>query len=157
MKNSTINCLLLISSCLLCLAACRTSNDATAARQLFDAGGEASRYRVVLAVDGEARMTGVLAVKFSDGEWRGSIVNEFGIKAFDFTVNDRKCRLLNVAPFLDKWYIRRTVADDLGYLFWGVSHGEIVKNKQLSEADDGSFVLKNLKRGIEYKFRTFER
>jgi hypothetical protein len=120
---------------------------------MFDIG-ETSGYRVRIGA-GQMEITGLLIVKYLHGEWRGSLINEFGIKAFDLVATEKKCRLLNAVPFLDRWYIRRTIESDFTYLFRDAPKGKAVKNKRLTPTGGGSFVLKNEKRHIEYVFQPF--
>jgi hypothetical protein len=96
-----------------------------------------------------AEVTGVLVVKYAREEWRGSLVNEFGVKAFDFVAPGGKCRLRNVAPFLDRWYVRGTIAADFSFLC-GRGTG---KGRRMERADNGAFTLTNEKRGIVYSFQ----
>lgn len=58
----------------------------------------------------------------------GTIVNEFGIRAFDFTMNrDRRhVKLLNVMKPLDKCLIRKAIARDLKRLFNATTADEYV-------------------------------
>ena len=105
---------------------------------------------------GQAEVTGVLIIKYIDDQWRGSLMNEFGVKAFDFAISKGKCSLLNVIPFLDKWYIRRTVESDFTFLFRDAPHGKMRKNKQLIRINDNAFMLRNEKRNIEYQFQSFD-
>ena len=88
------------------------------------------------------------------GEWRGSLINEFGIKAFDFISPQGKCKLQNTISFLDKWYIRKIVEADFVFLLWDA--GKQIKGKSLEQFSDGKFILKNEKRNIEYSFNYFE-
>jgi hypothetical protein len=120
---------------------------------MFDAGAT-SGYQTRIRV-GQAEITGVLIVKYMHGEWRGSLINEFGVKAFDFVATERKCRLLHAVPFLDKWYIRRTLESDFTFLFRDAPNGKATKNKRLTQTAGGAFVLKNEKRHIEYVFQPF--
>jgi hypothetical protein len=89
-------------------------------------------------------------------EWRGSLINEFGVKAFDFVALQGKCKLQNTISFLDKWYIRKTVESDFAFLLWDVAAGKVVKGKCLEQLPDGGFILKNEKRNIEYSFQLIE-
>jgi hypothetical protein len=151
MKNS-----LLISLCLSLFISCGSSRDASMTasagnNQLFDKE-KVSRYQVLIKVK-QSEITGIMILKYTGNEWRGSLVNEFGVKAFDFILSERKSRLQNTIPFLDKWYIRRTIASDLSFLFWDASQGKKVKGKSWERRTDGMFVLRNEKRHIEYLFQ----
>jgi hypothetical protein len=121
---------------------------------LFDATA-VSQYRVLIKAK-QAEMSGMLVIKYMDNEWRGSLINEFGIKAFDFVAPPGKCKLQNTISFLDKWYIRKTVESDFAFLLWKVAEGKTVKGKRLEHLSDGRFILKNEKRNIEYSFQHIE-
>jgi hypothetical protein len=118
---------------------------------LFDTT-RVSRYRTQVKVK-EAEITGVLVLKYMDNEWRGSLVNEFGVKAFDFTLINGKCRLLHPVPYLDKWYIRRTIEKDLTFLF---SNEKVAGGNSLQVMPNGDLLLKNEKQSIEYSFQPIE-
>jgi hypothetical protein len=122
---------------------------------LFDTT-EVSKYRVLIKT-GQAEITGILILKYIDDEWRGSLINEFGIKAFDFIAPKGKCKLQNTISFLDKWYIRKTVEGDFAFLFWDAAQGKTVKGKSLQRLSDDGWLLKNEKRKIEYLFQKIEK
>lgn len=65
----------------------------------------------------DSALTGIMITREDDDAIVGSMVNEFGISALDFSYDRRKdkVKLLSVAPFLDRWYIRRTLRRDLRY------------------------------------------
>ena len=60
-------------------------------------------------------ITGVCLLRKEEQTVSGTIMNEFGIKVFDFVYYRQrdKLRLFNVIKMLDKWYIRRVVRRDL--------------------------------------------
>jgi hypothetical protein len=107
-------------------------------------------------------------LKKDDAGWRGTLVNEFGVKAFDFIVTPSKCELLHTIAMMNKWYIRRTIAGDLHFLFEidnpGVSFQSkttrteqngaleiaLKKKKSITRSADNSLTLHNLKRKIVY-------
>ena len=91
----------------------------------------------------KAVVTGLCLMVTSDKhETIGSVINEFGLKAFDFIYNKQrnKLKLENVTPALDKWYIRRVLRHDMRYIV-----------PILIEA--GECEYNNTKRGIEYVFK----
>ena len=144
MRNS-----ILISLWLLLFFSCAATHDAPTqavpGKSIFDTD-EVSQYRVLIKI-AQTELTGILVLKYMNTEWRGSLINEFGIKAFDFTASQKKCKLQNVIPFLNKWYIRQTIESDFAYLLW---NEQSIKGKSLTRLPDGTFLLKNEKRGIEY-------
>ena len=73
-------------------------------------------YRVVLKTPDNS-ISGLCILKKNGDEWRGTLINELGAKAFDFLITTEKCELLNVVSLMDKWYIIKTVAADLHFLF----------------------------------------
>jgi hypothetical protein len=151
MKN-----LLSISLSLLSLAACVSTRDIpSGGGNRFLDRGKTSRYQLLIKT-GTAETGGILILKYADGEWRGSLVNEFGVKAFDLVAPKGKCRLKNVVPFLDKWYIRRTIASDFAFLFWEAGRGKADGGKSIERLPDGTLLLRNGKRRIEYLFQPVE-
>jgi hypothetical protein len=126
-------------------------------------------YRVVLKTPDNS-ITGICILKKNGDEWRGTLMNEMGAKAFDFIVTDEKCELLNVISMMDKWYIKKTVAADLYYLF-NVDNpkasfqkklerfeqdGNLVvnyKKKQILVEPDGSVLLMNNRHNLQYELR----
>jgi len=72
-------------------------------------------FRLLIATP-KADITGICIVKQVNGEWKGAVINEFGLKVFDFASTHRNCELLNVIPFLNKRYIKKTIAADLQFI-----------------------------------------
>ena len=69
-------------------------------------------YSVLMKI-GQREVTGICILETDeDGNIAGTMINEFGIKAFDFTCSGGKTRILNVMEPLDKWYIRRRLRKD---------------------------------------------
>lgn len=114
-----------------------------------------TRYRVQLQAR-NATLDGVLAVKIIDGNINGVVVNDFGIKAFAFSIsNDRKkVKLQDVMPMLNHWYIKRVLKNDLKLLFNATScDKQSTNNKtQIAVLNDGSIKMTNTKYKIEYLF-----
>ena len=124
-------------------------------------------YQVSIRVRGNT-ITGICRLKKDDEGWRGTLMNEFGVKAFDFIVTPSKCELLHTIAMMNKWYIRRTIAGDLHFLFEidnpGVSFQPkttrteqndafviaLKKKKSITRSADNSLTLHNLKRKIVY-------
>lgn len=83
----------------------------------FD-GDESTRYTVAITFK-NASFSGICVVKNIGTQIAGTIVNEFGIRAFDFTMSQdrRRVKLLTVMKPLDKCLIRKAIARDLKRLF----------------------------------------
>lgn len=93
--------------------------DATNVSFLFPFDGdESTRYTVAITFE-NASFSGICVVKNIGTQIAGTIVNEFGIRAFDFTMSQdrRRVKLLNVMKPLDKCLIRKAIARDLKRLF----------------------------------------
>ena len=119
----------------------------------------------------KASITGIYIVKRVDGEWKGTLINEFGLKVFDFACSPKKCTLMNVVPFLDKWYIKKVLASDIQFIMSvdnpcydiGIqSNRQLVgdtlvvsykKEKELRRLPDGGIQYKNHKRELTYSLK----
>jgi hypothetical protein len=126
-------------------------------------------YRVEIKT-GKNTITGLCISKKAGETWRGTLINEFGAKAFDFTVDDKGCKLLNVISVIDKWYIRKTIEADLYFLFqvdnpkasFSKSADRFTQNntlvvnfkkKQIVLEPDATVLLLNRKHKITYRLR----
>lgn len=92
----------------------------------FD-GDESTRYTVAITFK-TASFSGICVVKNIGTQIAGTIVNEFGIRAFDFTMSQdrRRVKLLTVMKPLDKCLIRKAIARDLKRLFNATASDEYV-------------------------------
>jgi hypothetical protein len=152
MKKLAIPCLALISlAALLCTscASTRQSSTAMAASCAFSKAGT-QRYQVLIKTS-RGSVTGVGVFRFADNEWRGSLLNEFGIKIFDVVAKNNECELLRPIAMLNRWYIRRTIEDDFAFLFW---HPALSTTRKILQClPNGVLKLTNEKRNIEYMFQ----
>ena len=114
------------------------------------------RYRVHIK-GRKIETTAILVVKRAGEEWRGSMVNEFGVKVFDFRIRNKKCKLQTTLPQLNKWYIRKTLESDFACLFRAARQGELIKGKTITLHPNGSFTLHNERREIAYTFVPLDR
>ena len=121
----------------------------------FAGEGETTRYSASLSFK-RGEFSGVLLTKMEGDTILGSLVNEFGIKAFDFTCQvakdgkHPKVKLLNVLGMIDKWYIRRVISADLSWLF---CHSEsITEGKRTLSIEADTVRLDNDKYHISYSF-----
>jgi len=96
-------------------------------------------------------LTGICLVRQTEEGLAGSVVNEFGIRAFDFTCRNDKVRVMNVLPQMNRWYIRRLLRADLRLLAAGKAI-EPGRRRQLACYQPDSLLLSNLKYHINYRF-----
>ena len=126
-------------------------------------------YRFTLKTP-ENTITGLVFLKKNGDEWRGTLMNEMSVKAFDFKVTDSKCELLHVIPLMDKWYIKKTVASDIHFLIhvdnpnapYLKKAERFVQNeirvvnyqkKQLLIKPNGDILLINRRHNLQYEWR----
>lgn len=100
--------------------------------------GDKSRYSAYIELPRGAYLSGICYLVRQGDELRGSLFNEFGFSALDFSYSLRKdkVRLLSVIEMMDKWYIRRTLRRDL--------------RKLLKVLEAGGTQYINQRRGITY-------
>ena len=86
--------------------------------------GERQQYTIYIEMP-KAYLSGVGILKNDGTRIVGSLFNEFGLSALDFTYDPvgGKVKLLHAMPMLDKWYIRKTLRKDLRRLFERMSQG----------------------------------
>jgi len=124
-------------------------------------------FRLLLSTP-KADITGIFIVKKINNAWRGTIINEFGIKVFDFVSTSKKCELMNVISFVDKGYIKKVIASDIQFIMEidnpDYNHGiqsnrELISDtftvnfrnkKEIKRFPDGEIKYKNKKRALNY-------
>lgn len=102
-------------------------------------------------------MTGICLLRMDDsGDGVMSVVNEFGIKAFDatYSASSGKVKMLNVVKMLDRWYIRRTVSADLVALF--NPDGRLPKHRTVAVDTDGNVTITNKRMNITYQLQPID-
>lgn len=88
-------------------------------------------------------LSGILILKkLTDSTSAGSFINEFGLKAFDFSVDPNRTKLGYTFRKLDKWYIRRTLETDLHFMLSKPRHFTtcLINNTPASVYNIGSSV-----------------
>lgn len=71
-------------------------------------------------------VSGICVIMLEGDMLKGSIFNEFGITAMDFTyqIQKEKVKLISVFPMLNKWYIKRVLKKDLKAVIKGLEQGK---------------------------------
>lgn len=88
----------------------------------------------------------------------GAIVNDFGVKVYDFVYSNGKTKISNVIAPLNKWYIRKVLRKDLSYILLSLSNdadpsvrARMSKAKRSTEKRaDGTLTLTNHRYNIVY-------
>lgn len=95
-------------------------------------------------------MSGICIIRTERGNGSLCVMNEFGIKAFDavYSSKKNKVKLCHVIAPLNKWYLRKIIAQDMRLLF----NPERLTSKKRTflRKDDGSMVLDNKRFKITY-------
>lgn len=90
----------------------------------------------------------------ADGSVVGTVVNEVGVKAFDFTYSNGKGKVLNVIGPLNKWYIRKVLSHDFTFILTNIWNGKDAKKKKRSMTiqPNGDILVENSRYKISYTF-----
>ena len=89
--------------------------------------GERARYTAYIEMP-RAYVSGICVLVNDGAVVKGSLFNEFGLTALDFTYCPRqqKVKLHSVVKMLDKWYVRRVLRKDLAQLMQCLQQGQTV-------------------------------
>lgn len=112
------------------------------------------QYNLLLQVRGND-LSGICVMKMvSPTEMVGTVINEFGLTAFDFEYKEGKTKLSNLPPFLDKWYIRKILRKDLSFFFANflLQQNTKKRSRELIFSPDGEIILTNDRIKIKYTF-----
>mgnify|MGYP007022088439 CR=1 FL=1 len=95
----------------------------------------------------------VMEVK-ADSTIVGTVVNEFGVKAFDFSFANGKAKVFNMIAFLDKWYIRKVLRGDFSFILSNIGSGRdaVKKKRRLTVLSNGDICVSNDRYNIHYTF-----
>ena len=115
---------------------------------------EIRQYNLLLEA-GPHQISGICVMKMvSPTEVIGTVINEFGLTAFDFEYNGKKTKLSNLPPFLDKWYIRKVLQADLSFFLSKLPLQRNVRrrSRQITFSPDGEINMINIRFKIKYTF-----
>ncbi len=101
------------------------SSEVQAQQQFPNQHGERAQYSAYIEMP-KGYISGICILANDNEIIRGSIFNEFGITALDFSYHPRKekVKLHSVVSMMDKWYIRRVLKHDLKLLMSGLQRGD---------------------------------
>ena len=98
-------------------------------------------------------MSGICIIRMEANEGMMTVMNEFGIKAFDafYSKSKGKVKLFNVIKMLDKKIIRKVISNDITLLFdAGRSRNKYHTSLHVT---NGDILLTNRRFKIRYKLR----
>ncbi|MDR3093152.1 MAG: hypothetical protein LBU62_00725 [Bacteroidales bacterium] len=107
-----------------------------------------NRYKTTILAGGNY-ITGILVVKRMNGTWRGSLMNEFSVKMFDFISTPEKCSILNMVTMMDKWYIKKVIAADFQLLFAVDEPGSEAYRRSTRCLDQDTLLIKAHSRTVQ--------
>lgn len=100
-------------------------------------------------------ISGILLVSEDDENITGSMINEFGVSAIDFSYSKKKqkVKLLSVVSFLNKWYIKQVLKNDIKFCIHILYDVPFKKkhNYEVVHTVD-SITIINSKRHLKYSF-----
>jgi len=93
--------------------------------------GERVKYNAYIEMP-RAYISGVSVLLKEGDVIKGSLFNEFGMTALDFTYDPKrqKVKLHHVMKMMDKWYIRRVIRKDMAQLMRCLQKGETQYNNE---------------------------
>ena len=111
-------------------------------------------YNLLMQIRGR-EMTAICVMEIStDSSIVGTVVNEFGVKVFDFIFSEGKAKVLNVIGPLDKWYIRKVLRGDFNFILsnFGSGNDAVKKKRRLTHLPNGVISVSNDRYRIRYTF-----
>ena len=115
---------------------------------------EIKQYNMSLQVK-DQELTGIFVMKYiSPSEIVGTLINEFGLTAFDFEYHEGRTKLSNLPPFLDRWFIRKILQNDLSFFFKNLHRGQDFKkrSRKITFSPEGEITLINRRFLLHYTF-----
>ena len=115
---------------------------------------ESKEYNLLMEVRGQ-EITAICMMNIEDdGSVVGTVVNEMGVKAFDFTYANGKAKVINVLGPLNKWYIRMVLRKDFSFILSNIDGGQNVvqKKRSMTFTPEDDIVVRNDKFNIQYIF-----
>ncbi len=108
----------------------------------------------------ENRVTSVCYIKQRDSlSIAGTVVNQMGVKAFDFVQEDGKVKVLNVVGPLNKWYIRKVLRKDFEFILKhiGEKRDTVERKRSIEFLENGEIKIRNIKHRIDYIFSPMQK
>lgn len=113
---------------------------------------DTNEYSLLMSFKGH-EISGICIIKnLTNNNAVGTIINEFGIKAFDFSYYHGKVKLSNVIKPLNKWYIRKVLKKDFSFILENLRSDRDVntKKRSITRLHNGEINIINKKYNIQY-------
>ena len=114
-------------------------------------------YSLITQIRGQ-EITGICLINISLGTGVvGTVINEMGVKAFDFSYSNGKVNIFNIVNPLNKWYIRKILKKDFWFILsnldeTGYFKDAVWKNRTLVQTSDNKIVVDDNRYKITYTF-----
>lgn len=107
-------------------------------------------YRIDIQLPKDRHISGICIIRTEGNDGAMSVINEFGIKAFDavYQKEKNKIKLQHVIGPLNKWYKRKIIAKDMRLFFNPEENQSRHRNVEYNK--DGSILLQNKRFNIIY-------
>ena len=114
-------------------------------------------YNLRIFVRGQ-QITGICVMEQrEEGSLVGTVINEMGVKVFDFTFENGKSQILNVIGPADRWFIRRALRKDFNFILAHLFEKEEIKTgKRKMWFEEGDICFSG-RHKIEYRFTPLKR
>jgi len=121
---------------------------------------DSNLYEYAIEMDFRGRVVTAMCIVQvnADNDIVGTVLNEFGVKFFDFTYNGKKAKVHNVLPEMNKWYIRYVLRRDFKLFCKHFRDGGSIEQSKctLEHLPDGTIVLSDNKYKIKYTFTALQ-
>jgi len=144
MRRCLLSISILLLTCLNPVHAMQIANDSVVSKE----------YNLLMQVRGH-EVTAICIMNMeADAHIVGTVINEFGVKVFDFTYDNGKAHILNVFGPLNKWYIRKVLRGDFSFILSNIGRGENVvkKKRRLDVMPNGDINVCDERYNINYLF-----
>ena len=92
------------------------SDDVKLIANMTTFGTSAVKLRTVISFE-KAQLSGITLFKIKGDSVVGAFFNEFGMTGFEFVAWRNHCHITQMLPQMDKWYIRKTISEDMAFIF----------------------------------------
>ena len=112
-------------------------------------------YTLLMSARGH-EITGLCILSTADGAGEdaivGTVVNEFGVKAFDITYSGGKAKVKNVIGPMNRWYIRRVLSRDWSFIIRHLAGRQpmVEGKREMQVTAEGDVVVTNHRFRISY-------
>ncbi len=98
------------------------------------------------------QITGICVMESREEGLVGTVINEMGVKVFDFTFERGKCKILNVIGPANRWFIRRALSKDFNFILAHIFNNQEIKTGRRKMWFEEGDICFSGRHKIEYRF-----